>query len=137
LKGGKLPTEKLKAQLQKIASSRTGGMKTDETLGKTGAGPEGLPHSIIVTAEGTDGVATLAPDGSPSVEPLADVPDEIQVEEKPPSSKPGKQAAKTMTGKKSLGKPATMPSVPKKGSSSQRHTDSASTGRKAHVIRKK
>ena len=53
--GGKLPTEKLKAQLQKIASSRTGGIKTDETLGKTGAGPEGLPHSIIVTAEGIEG----------------------------------------------------------------------------------
>ena len=45
LKGGKLPTEKLKAQLQRIASSRTGGLKTDETLGKTGARPEGLPHS--------------------------------------------------------------------------------------------
>ena len=55
LKGGKLPKEKLKTQLQRIASSRTGGMKTDETLGKTGAGPEGLPHSIIVTAEGIDG----------------------------------------------------------------------------------
>jgi DNA topoisomerase-6 subunit B len=60
LKGGKLPKEKLKEQLQKIASSRTGGAKTDEALGKTGAGPEGLPHSIIVTAEGVEGETELA-----------------------------------------------------------------------------
>jgi len=32
LKGGKLPKEQLKAQLQKIATSRTGGLKTDEAL---------------------------------------------------------------------------------------------------------
>src|SRR5262249_14102603 len=43
LKRGKLPTGKLKEQLQKIATSKTGGMKTNELLGKTGAGPEGLP----------------------------------------------------------------------------------------------
>ncbi len=60
LKGGKLSKEKLKMQLQKIASSRTGGAKTDEALGKTGAGPEGLPHSIIVTAEGIEGEIELA-----------------------------------------------------------------------------
>ncbi|MFO0707903.1 MAG: DNA topoisomerase VI subunit B [Nitrospira sp.] len=60
LKGGKLPKEKLKQQLQKIATSRTGGQKTDEALGKTGSGPEGLPHSIIVTAEGVEGEAELA-----------------------------------------------------------------------------
>ncbi|TAK02778.1 MAG: DNA topoisomerase VI subunit B, partial [Candidatus Manganitrophaceae bacterium] len=52
LKGGKLATEKLKEQLQKIALKRTGGEKTDAALGMTGEGPEGLPHSIIVTAEG-------------------------------------------------------------------------------------
>jgi DNA topoisomerase-6 subunit B len=60
LKGGTLPKEKLKAQLQKIATSRTGGQKTDEALGKTSAGPEGLPHSIIVTADGIEGEADLA-----------------------------------------------------------------------------
>ncbi|MDR4468707.1 MAG: DNA topoisomerase VI subunit B [Nitrospira sp.] len=60
LKGGKLPKEKLKEQLQKIASTRTGGQKTDEALGKTGAGPAGLPHSIIVTAEGIEGETALA-----------------------------------------------------------------------------
>jgi DNA topoisomerase-6 subunit B len=55
LKGGKLPKQQLKEQLHKIATSRTGGLKTDETLGKTGAGPEGLPNSIIVTPEGIEG----------------------------------------------------------------------------------
>jgi DNA topoisomerase-6 subunit B len=59
LKGGKLAKEKLKDQLQKIASKRTGGTKTDEILGHEGGGPEGLPHSIIVTAEGTEGEAPM------------------------------------------------------------------------------
>jgi DNA topoisomerase-6 subunit B len=60
LKGGKLQTDRLKEQLQKIASTRTGGLKTDEALGKTGSGPQGLPHSIIVTAEGIEGEVELA-----------------------------------------------------------------------------
>src|SRR3972149_6705981 len=56
LKGGKLAKEKLKGQLQKIALRRTGGARTDEILGGDG-GPEGLPHSIIVTPEGPEGEA--------------------------------------------------------------------------------
>jgi DNA topoisomerase-6 subunit B len=56
LKGGKLPKEKLKQQLQKIALKRTGGEKIDELLGKKKS-PEGLPDSIIVTAEGVEGDA--------------------------------------------------------------------------------
>src|SRR2546426_3160975 len=60
LKGGKLPKEKLKNQLQKIALKRTGGAKTDEILGHE-SGPEGLPHSIIVTPEGTEGEAPPLP----------------------------------------------------------------------------
>src|SRR5262245_4932853 len=60
LKGGKLAVGKLKQQLQKIATSRTGGSKTDELLGKTGGGPEGLPDSIIVTAEGIEGEVEAA-----------------------------------------------------------------------------
>jgi DNA topoisomerase-6 subunit B len=60
LKGGKLAKEKLKDQLQKIAAKRTGGEKTDEILGHDG-GPEGLPHSIIVTAEGIEGDAPVVP----------------------------------------------------------------------------
>jgi DNA topoisomerase-6 subunit B len=73
LKGGKLAKEKLKEQLQKIAMKRTGGEKTDEILGNDGGGPEGLPHSIIVTAEGTEGDAPEMPvddgnEGAPSEE---------------------------------------------------------------------
>jgi DNA topoisomerase-6 subunit B len=68
LKGGKLPKEKLKMQLQKIANSRTGGSKTDEALGKTGGGPEGLPHSIIVTEEGVEGEVVAATRVEPALE---------------------------------------------------------------------
>jgi len=68
--GGKLPVAKLKEQLQKIATSRTGGSKTDELLGKTGGGPEGLPDSIIVTAEGIEGeVEAAAEVEAPAAEP--------------------------------------------------------------------
>ncbi|MCG3112120.1 MAG: DNA topoisomerase VI subunit B [Candidatus Manganitrophus sp. SB1] len=69
LKGGKLATEKLKEQLQKIALKRTGGEKTDAALGMTGEGPEGLPHSIIVTAEGVEGDAPVVNDGAPQAMP--------------------------------------------------------------------
>jgi len=55
LKGGKLPVTKLKEQLQRMATLRTGGSKTDEVLGRNGSGPEGLPHSIIVTLDGVEG----------------------------------------------------------------------------------
>ena len=65
LKGGKLAKDKLKTQLQKIAAKRTGGAKTDEILGRD-SGPEGLPHSIIVTPEGTEGEAPTLPDLAPS-----------------------------------------------------------------------
>jgi DNA topoisomerase-6 subunit B len=78
LKGGKLKVEKLKEQLQKIAMKRTGGEQTDQALGK-GSGPEGLPHSIIVTPEGVEGEAPLVPDvgaeppsGDGAVEPAVD-----------------------------------------------------------------
>ncbi len=55
LKGGTVQTKELKTQLQHIAMTRTGGEKTDEALGKTNKGPEGLPHSIIVTSDGVEG----------------------------------------------------------------------------------
>jgi DNA topoisomerase-6 subunit B len=67
LKGGKLPKEKLKNQLQKIALKRTGGAKTDEILGHE-SGPEGLPHSIIVTPEGPEGEAPVLPGAEPSTD---------------------------------------------------------------------
>jgi len=69
LKGGKLPKEKLKTQLQKIALKRTGGSRTDAILGHD-SGPEGLPHSIIVTPEGPEGEAPVLP----GVEPSAGAP---------------------------------------------------------------
>jgi len=73
LKGGKLAKEKLRTQLQRIAMKRTGGTRTDEILGHDG-GPEGLPHSIIVTPEGPEGEAPALPgagrsDGTPPDEP--------------------------------------------------------------------
>src|SRR5262249_48846093 len=74
LKGGKLRKEKLRDQLQKIARRRTGGERTDEVLGHDG-GPEGLPHSIIVTAEGTEGEAPEAPGAEPAAEAPATDPE--------------------------------------------------------------
>ena len=66
LKGGRLPTARLKEQLKQIARKRTGGTATDELLGRNGSGPTGLPHSIIVTPEGVEGeVPVLAGDGNP------------------------------------------------------------------------
>ena len=77
LKGGKLPKEKLKNQLQKIAMKRTGGQRTDELLGHDGGGPEGLPHSIIVTPEGTEGEAPdMSGDGQNDVAPPEEPPGE-------------------------------------------------------------
>jgi DNA topoisomerase-6 subunit B len=104
LKGGKLAKEKLKNQLQKIASKRTGGEKTDEILGHDGGGPEGLPHSIIVTAEGTEGDA-------PAVEGRNEAPAQefALVEEEtavtPPKGKAGTQKKadkKAKPGKRSV-----------------------------------
>ena len=74
LKGGRLPKEKLKSQLHKIAMKRTGGVRTDEILGRNG-GPEGLPHSIIVTPEGTEGEAPVLPEAGATVPSVpGDVP---------------------------------------------------------------
>ncbi|MGH7766169.1 MAG: DNA topoisomerase VI subunit B, partial [Candidatus Binatia bacterium] len=75
LKGGRLAKEKLKNQLQKIAMKRTGGERTDEVLGRK-SGPEGLPDSIIVTADGIEGDAPELPrdeaTASPAVEAAAE-----------------------------------------------------------------
>jgi len=72
LKGGRLPKEKLKTQLQKIAMKRTGGSRTDEILGRDGGGPEGLPHSIIVTPDGPEGEAPVLPGAGPAAAALTD-----------------------------------------------------------------
>ena len=75
LKGGKLPVARLKEQLQRMAAARTGGKKTDEVLGRNGGGPEGLPHSIIVTADGVEGeVPERVDEGAAEVAPSTDAP---------------------------------------------------------------
>jgi DNA topoisomerase VI subunit B len=61
LKGGKLSTDRLRSQLQKIAARRTGGARTDEILGHDGGDQDGLPHSIIVTPDGPEGEAPARP----------------------------------------------------------------------------
>jgi len=112
LKGGKLAKEKLKDQLQKIAAKRTGGEKTDEVLGHDGGGPEGLPHSIIVTAEGTEGDAPVlradeGNDGAPAEELPLDVGESaapVRPKEKAKSTKTAKSTKSKTTGKKNPAK---------------------------------
>jgi DNA topoisomerase-6 subunit B len=98
LKGGKLPREKLKEQLQKIAAKRTGGEKTDEVLGQDGGGPEGLPFSIIVTPEGTEGDApVIAGDERSELAP----PEQPQEDQQPSA---GLAELDEMTGSATKGK---------------------------------
>jgi len=93
LKGGQLAAEKLKGQLMKIAMKRTGGEKTDEILGKKG-GPEGLPDSIIVTAEGVEGdVPQEIPEAAEAPAPLA-----------APEPEAGKKAQPALPPKRAAGK---------------------------------
>ena len=105
LKGGNLPTEKLKEQLHKIASSRTGGLKTDEALGKTGAGPEGLPHSIIVTAEGIEGETEMAQQtpGSPAAAAKTAEAEPITETKNPVKAKRGSKETPKVGKGKSVG----------------------------------
>ncbi|HEU4439467.1 MAG TPA: DNA topoisomerase VI subunit B, partial [Methylomirabilota bacterium] len=115
LKGGRLPVAKLKEQLQRMAAARTGGKRTDELLGKNGGGPEGLPHSIIVTPDGVEG------------EVPASVEDEaVEVgssngasadEEKPARGKPRKGARAKGPGPRRAGKPS-----PKRAAPARRRT---------------
>ena len=94
LKGGRIPKEKLKQQLQKIALKRTGGVKTDQILGHE-SGPEGLPHSIIVTPEGTEGEAPELPEAAGAVAAdAAAIQTEAVEPERPVKGKKGKVAAK-------------------------------------------
>ena len=109
LKGGKLAKQKLKEQLQKIAMKRTGGQKTDELLGRDGGGPEGLPHSIIVTAEGIEGDAPALPgdaasDAAPPEEPLIAVEPAPAPKEKAKAKKAGKPGKSATLGKKNPAK---------------------------------
>jgi DNA topoisomerase-6 subunit B len=91
LKGGKLPKEKLKAQLQRIALKRTGGTRTDAILGHEG-GPEGLPHSIIVTPDGPEGEAPVLPGAEGSA--VAPPPEEPRPGKTKPAPARGKAKGK-------------------------------------------
>jgi len=101
LKGGKLSKEKLKAQLEKIAAKRTGGEKTDAILDRQ-SGPEGLPNSIIVTADGTEGEAPVLPGAEPVA---AAPPEEPQAEAAEPVRRKGRGKTKSKTKAKAKAKP--------------------------------
>ena len=101
LKGGKLPKDKLRMQLQKIATKRTGGARTDEILGRDGGGPEGLPHSIIVTPEGAEGEAPVLP----GAEPVNDAPpDEPPADDTPTRTRRKGTAQPARATKRAAGK---------------------------------
>ncbi len=112
LKGGKLPVAKLKEQLQRMASLRTGGRKTDEALGRNGGGPEGLPHSIIVTADGVEGeVPEAVVEGAADVASSNGAPEREEQEggrsrKKQPRAKPARsrRAAAPAAKRRSPGK---------------------------------
>ncbi len=112
LKGGKIAEAKLHKDLTEMAKKLTGGEKTDALVDDKAA-PHGLPHSIIVTADGVEGEVPLegpvaveeaAAPGAPGAEP-----DETAVKEAP---KP-KKASKAKPAKKAAKKPA--PKAKKKG----------------------
>ena len=116
LKGGKLPKEKLKSQLQKIALKRTGGAKTDQILGHDG-GPEGLPHSIIVTPEGPEGEAPALP----AAETVAvAVPEAPEPEPAAPNQKRGKAKGKASKTKGTKPRAAKVKAGPRKAKASTR-----------------
>jgi DNA topoisomerase-6 subunit B len=119
LEGGKLGQEKLKAQLQKIALKRTGGTRTDAILGHEG-GPEGLPHSIIVTADGPEGDAPELPVAGPTEgAPPAEAPRPRKTRPVPPrgeakgKTKPARPAKAPRPAKPPRAAKATKPGKPK------------------------
>src|SRR3989442_178625 len=111
LKGGRLPTSKLKEQLKRMAMRRTGGEKTDELLGKNGSCPEGLPHSIIVTPEGIEGEVPVAISEAPGGAMSPNGAPEEEEEAGQPSRPKGKtarpKAERKLKGVKPAGKPQT------------------------------
>ena len=85
LKGGKLAKDKLRIQLQKIATKRTGGARTGEILGHGGGGPEGLPHSIIVTPDGPEGEAPALAEVEPGNASAEEPPPEAEADASTPA----------------------------------------------------
>ena len=109
LKGGRLPKEKLKTQLQRIALKRTGGTRTDEILGRQ-SGPEGLPHSIIVTPEGTEGEAPILPgdatDAAAAEASAVEAPEAEAPTPRKGTAKPGRPAKAAAGRQRSASGPA-------------------------------
>jgi DNA topoisomerase-6 subunit B len=105
LKGGKLAKQKLKDQLQRIALKRTGGARTDQILGQD-SGPEGLPHSIIVTAEGPEGEAPVLP-GAATAEaaPGPQAPEAAPADRAPARGKKGKGKARPAAARRAKAAP--------------------------------
>ena len=84
-----------------MAMRRTGGEKTDELLGKNGSGPEGLPHSIIVTPDGVEGEVP---------EPVAEAPAEVRRPSATPRTKREEpRTPSTASAKKAEGQGAGRP----------------------------
>ena len=114
LKGAKLSKDKLRTQLQKIAAKRTGGARTGEILGHDGGGPEGLPHSIVVTPEGPEGEAPASLDSDRS----AGAPnDEAQpgMDAPPAARRKGKApAARSMKGTRGQRSAASLAKTPRR-----------------------
>src|SRR5262245_53661366 len=115
LKGGKLPVAKLKEQLQRMASLRTGGRKTDEALGRNGGGPEGLPHSIIVTPDGVEGEVPQPVEAETTEAGASN--DGSAGDEKPARGKRRKRAGAKGSGPRGTRKPS-----PKRGAAGKRRT---------------
>jgi len=126
LKGGKLQVERLKERLQKIATKRTGGEQTDQALGKTSSGPEGLPHSIIVTPEGVEGDLPLPAGGNGvPVEDTTGNGDRMASEaaQEEPGTKPAVRPAKRAAGgaqKKHPERKGTVKTVVRKGGTTRK-----------------
>jgi DNA topoisomerase-6 subunit B len=90
LKAGKLAKDKLRDQLQAMAAKRTGGSRTDEILGRE-SGPDGLPHSIIVTPDGPEGEAPAVPG---AIGDTGGAPEPPQAEPELPAAPPDAHAAR-------------------------------------------
>jgi DNA topoisomerase-6 subunit B len=132
LKGGKLPKEKIKMQLQKIATSRTGGSKTDEALGRTG-GPEGLPHSIIVTEDGVEGEVAAAAQVEAVAESTDSTENDLLGDSTGPAAPKGKAAQKTSQTRQ------TSPAGPRRKNDQmalfEKAAESKAAGKKAAALR--
>jgi DNA topoisomerase-6 subunit B len=98
LKGGKLAKDRLRGQLQKIATRRTGGSRTDEILGGDG-GRDGLPHSIIVTPEGPEAEAAALPGAAPieAAQPDAPAADSAQTRDSKAHRRDGRAVGRRAT----------------------------------------